>query len=251
MYPEFINKIILVTGGTSGIGAACALAFAKEGAKVIIAARNPVKAKTTLKKIQERGGNAEFLKVDLSQRDQIKNLFDSISTKYGRLDYAVNNAGIEGQPFTKIIDYPEKIWDEVINLNLTAMWLCVKNELNLMLKQLSGTIINISSIAGLQASLTAGAAYTASKHGVVGLTKSAALEYVDKGIRVNAICPAIIHTELAEKVLGNQIHEAGKLHPIGRLGKPEEVADSVLWLSSNKASFITAIVLPMDGGLMG
>lgn len=250
MYSEFKNKIVLVTGGSSGIGAACALAFAKEGAKVIVVSRNANKANNVLKKIESAGGDTEFIQTDLIKREEVEALFSRINDKYHHLDYAVNNAGIEGSAFTKITDYPEKAWDDVIALNLTAVWLCVKNEITLMLEQASGSIVNVSSIAGLQASLTGGSAYTASKHGVVGLTKSAAIEYAEQGIRVNAVCPAIINTELTEKILGEKKHEAEKLHPMNRLGNPSEVADAVLWLCSSRASFITGVALPVDGGLL-
>jgi NAD(P)-dependent dehydrogenase (short-subunit alcohol dehydrogenase family) len=176
-------------------------------------------------------------------------MMDQTIKKYGAFHYLINNAGIEGTPFVKTADYEEAVWDKVIAINLKGVWLCMKYAIPLILKSGGGAIVNVSSFAGLRASKTGGSAYTASKHGVVGMTKSTALEYATSNLRVNAVCPAIIDTPNARNVLGADLSKAGQIHPMGRIGTSKEVADAVLWLSSNQSSFITGISLPIDGGL--
>ncbi len=246
---EFDRKITIVTGGSSGIGKACAEQFAKKGAIVIIATRDPKKAAHTVKEFQSFGGQATFIQTDVSQSTEVEALIDKTVKRYGALHYLINNAGIEGTPFVTTTDYQEAIWDQVMAVNLKGTWLCMKYAIPAILQSGGGAIVNVSSFAGLRASKTGGAAYTASKHGMVGLTKAAALEYAKKNIRINCVCPAIIDTPNTHNILGDQISVAGKDFPMGRIGKSHEVADAVLWLCSQQASFITGIALPIDGGL--
>lgn len=248
--PRFENKVALVTGGSSGIGYACAASFAREGATVIITGRDMQKGRAAAETLSKFGWRVSFLACDFREGGQIATLFSKIKTDHQRLDFAVNSAGIEGKPFTKLTEYPEPVWDEVLQVNLKAVWLCLKYEIELMRGQ-GGAIVNVASLAGLQASLTGGAAYTASKHGVVGLTRAAAKEFADETIRVNCVCPALIKTPMAEAVLSEGLEELGaKHHPIGRIGQPQDVASAVLWLCSPDSSFITGVALPVDGGIL-
>ncbi len=252
MTNQFDSKVALVTGGTAGIGQAIALAFAREGARVVISGRREAQGEETVALIKEQGGEALFVKADVSIQSDIKTMVEACVDVYGGLDYAVNNAGIEGTPFVPTPHYSEEVWDKVLEVNLKAVWLCMKYEIPIIQKRGKGAIVNISSVAGLKGGLL-GVAYYASKHGVVGLTKAAAMEYAQKGIRVNAVCPATVETEMAERAffhdekLGNLVKS---MHPMGRVGKPEEIADSVLWLCSDAASFITGHALPVDGGFI-
>lgn len=243
------GKVVLVTGGTSGIGLACARAFALLGTRVVITGSSAHKGRQALDAF-EPSEDVQFIAADFRSNDQIRALFDQIAVRYGRLDCAVNNAGIEGQPFTQLTDYPERIWDEVIQINLKAVWLCMQREIEAMLAHGSGSIVNVASLAGLQASMSGGSAYTASKHGVVGLTRSAAKEYAARGIRVNCLCPALIKTPMAEAVIPEGLDELGaRHHPIGRIGYPTDVAAAAIWLCSEASAFVTGISLPIDGGL--
>ncbi|OGN64799.1 MAG: hypothetical protein A3E80_04875 [Chlamydiae bacterium RIFCSPHIGHO2_12_FULL_49_9] len=249
MYKEFSGKVVLITGGSSGIGKACAIQFAKAGAYVVIGERDEAKAVRTVKEIQSMGKEATFIHADVSKSKDVESMMNRTMKKYGALHYLVNNAGIEGTPFIKTADYEEAIWDKVIAINLKGVWLCMKYAIPPILQSGGGAIVNVASFAGLKASKTGGAAYTASKHGVVGMTKSTALEYAASNLRVNAVCPGIIDTPNARNILGNDFSKAGQIHPMGRIGTSEEVADAVLWLSSNQSSFITGASLPIDGGL--
>lgn len=243
------GKVVLVTGGTSGIGLSCARAFAALGARVVISGSSADKGRQAVATF-DRDEDATFIAADFRSNEQIRALFDQIAERYGRLDCAINNAGIEGQSYTQLTDYPERIWYEVIQINLTAVWLCMQREIDAMLARGSGCIVNIASLAGLQASMSGGSAYTASKHGVVGLTRSAAKEYAAQGIRVNCLCPALIKTPMAEAVIPEGLDELGaKHHPIGRIGYPTDVAAAAVWLCSEASAFITGISLPIDGGL--
>ncbi len=244
------HKIVLVTGGNSGIGLACAQQFAKPDYTTIITGRRKQEGALAVENINDLGGNAIFMPCDFKENTQIQSLFKEIKDTFNHLDYAINNAGIEGQSFTKIIDYPEHIWDDVIQVNLKAVWLCMKYEIDLMLPRHKGSIVNISSLAGLKASLTGGAAYTASKHGVVGLTRSTAKEFADKNIRVNCVCPALIKTPMAESIINNIDEVGAQHHPLGRIGLPQDVAQAAYWLCTENASFITGASIPVDGGLM-
>ncbi len=247
------GKIALVTGGTSGIGRASALAFAKEGAKVVVSGRNLERLRETVRLIEEIGGEAIFVRCDVSERAEIEAMVNKCIKTYGRMDCALNNAGIDGSLFTRIVDYSEETWDQVIRVNLKGIWLCMKYEVSEMIKQEGGSIVNMSSTAGLVGSQVGNSAYVASKHGIVGLTKAVALEYAGQGIRVNAVCPAIIRTPMSERLLGGdpeRERQIAALQPIGRIGTPEEVAAAVVWLCSDAASYITGHALPIDGGLV-
>ncbi len=250
MTNRFESKVVLVTGGNSGIGQAIALAFAKEGAKVVVAARRASEGNETVAMIEELGGRAHFVQTDVSKTTEVKAMIAACITEYGGLDYAVNNAGIEGTPLVQTTDYEEEVWDRVIDINLKGVWLCMKYEIPEMLKRGHGAIVNMSSVAGLIGGRV-GVAYYASKHGVIGATKAAALEYATKGLRINAVCPAIIETPMVARALSDNEELAEQLkaaHPVGRFGQPEEVASATLWLCSEGASFVTGHSLAVDGG---
>ena len=197
---------------------------------------------------REAGGEATFLETDVSNADEVQDMVDRTVEAYGRLDCAFNNAGIEGV-LVPTVDYPEDVWDRVINVNLKGVWLCMKSEIPEMLKQGNGAIVNTSSIAGLRGSNT-WSAYNASKHGVIGLTKSVAIEYGPQGIRANAVCPSTIITPMYDRVLAHDAEELRAKHPLRRLGTPEDVAETVLWLCSDSASFISGQALGVDGGYL-
>jgi NAD(P)-dependent dehydrogenase (short-subunit alcohol dehydrogenase family) len=249
----FGNKVVLITGGSSGIGRATALVFAKEGAKVVVAARRKTEGEETASMIKKAGGDVCFVQTDVSKASEVEAMVTMCVGTYGGLDYAFNNAGIEGTPLVSTTNYDEETWDQVIDINLKGVWLCMKYEIPPMLKRGRGAIVNMSSVAGLRGGRTMGVAYFASKHGVIGLTKTSALEYALQGIRINAVCPAWIETAMANRVfcydeaIGKQAPET---LPIGRIGKPEEVAAVVLWLCSDAASFVTGHALPIDGGIL-
>jgi NAD(P)-dependent dehydrogenase (short-subunit alcohol dehydrogenase family) len=245
----FEGKVALVTGGSYGIGRAAAIAFAKSGAKVVVADWMEDKDNETIKLIKNAGGVAEFIKCDVSSAAQVKNMIEKTVEKFGRIDYAFNNAGIEGH-MANTHECTEENWDKTICVNLKGVWLCMKNEIPQMLKTGKGVIINCASVAGLNG-FAGLPAYTATKHAVVGLTRTAALEYAKQGIRVNAVCPGVIHTAMIDRITGKD-KEVEKqyigMEPIGRMGNPEEVAEAVVWLCSDAASFITGIAMPVDGG---
>jgi NAD(P)-dependent dehydrogenase (short-subunit alcohol dehydrogenase family) len=245
------NKVALVTGAGSGIGRATALTFAREGAKVVVADVVAKGGEETVRMIKEAGGEAIFVKTDVSKTDEVEALVSKAVETYGRLDCAHNNAGIEGT-VTLTADYAEEDWDHVIDVNLTGIWLCMKAEIRQMLEQGTGVIVNTSSVFGMIGAPYY-SAYSASKMGVSGLTKTAALEYAPAGLRINAICPGVIHTPMIERTInGNPQIEAQllALEPIGRMGKPEEVAETVVWLCSDRASFVTGHALDVDGGYL-
>ena len=241
--------VALVTGGSSGIGKATAIAFARAGARVVVTARRIKESEEVVETIKQEGGEAVFVQADVSKTDQVKQLIERTFETYGRLDWACNNAGIEGVEST-IIDCPEEIWDRVIDINLKGIWLCMKYEIPQMLKAGGGAIVNISSINGLVGG-TGFAPYAASKHGIIGLTKSVAQEFAKQGIRINTICPGYIDTPMLKRVHGGPL-DPGRITsmPMGRIGNPEEIANSVLWLCSNAASFVTGQSLIVDGGLL-
>ncbi len=249
MDSKFKGDVALVTGGSSGIGRATALAFAREGAKVVVASRRTDQSEETVRLIKAAGGEALFVRTDMKKPAEIAALVARTVEHFGKLNYAFNNAGIEGDPFVPLAESSEATWDEVIAVNLTAVFLCMKHEIPHILKT-KGAIVNMASVAGLTGGRV-GTAYFASKHGVVGLTRAAAIEYAAQDIRINAVAPAVIRTDMTQRAffhdeaLGAQVTA---MHPMGRVGKPEEVAEAVIWLCSKGASFTTGHVLPIDGG---
>jgi NAD(P)-dependent dehydrogenase (short-subunit alcohol dehydrogenase family) len=249
MTNELHNKVALITGGTTGIGRDTAILFAKNGAKVVISGRRETEGNETISLVRAAGGDGLFVKSDVSKSADIQTLIQKTIEKFGRLDLAFNNAGVEGQ-WKPIIEQSEEDWDSVIDINLKGVWLCLKYEIQQMLKQGSGAIVNMSSVAGLMGAAGA-AVYVASKHGVIGLTRTAALECAAKGIRVNAVCPAVIETAMAERAFADPEVNKSILaqHPIGRFGKPMEIAEAVLWLCSDKSSFMTGHYIVLDGGM--
>jgi NAD(P)-dependent dehydrogenase (short-subunit alcohol dehydrogenase family) len=245
------GKVALVTGGASGIGRATALACAREGAKLVIADLHAEGGQQTVHLITEKGGDAIFVQVDVSSVAAVEAMLRTAVGTYGRLDCAHNNAGIGSRPRAPLHECTEDTWDRVLSINLKGVWLCMKYEIIQMLTQGSGAIVNTASIMGLVGSWSGTAAYNASKHGVVGLTKTAALEYATAGIRVNAVCPGYIRTPLIEDALtSNPTLEAQIVarHPVGRMGRPEEIAEAVVWLCSDAASFVTGHTMTVDGG---
>jgi len=249
------KKIALITGGGSGIGRSSALAFAREGAKVIVSDVDSAGGKETVQMIQAAGGTAIFVKADVSKAAEVEMLVKRGVEVYGRLDCALNNAGIQGE-IKQTAECSEENWHRIIAINLTGVWLCMKHEIPYMLKQGGGAIVNTASNFGLVGSIGM-PAYAASKHGVLGLTKTAALEYAKSGIRVNAVCPGPTQTPLVDRILNeqpqlaNQIVEAIKARePLGRMGQPQEIAEAVVWLCSEAASFVTGAAMAVDGGFV-
>jgi len=245
------GKVALVTGGASGIGRATALTFASEGAKLIIADTNADGGQQTVHLITEQGGEATFVRTDVSNAVEVQALISTAVETYGRLDCAHNNAGISGGGRALTADYAEDMWHQVLAVNLTGVWLCMKYEIPQMLQQGGGVIVNTASVAGLIGARGL-AAYVASKHGVVGLTKTAALEYAAQGIRVNCVCPGVIHTPMTARGLSRPELRARIIasEPMGRVGTPEEIAAAVVWLCSDAASFVTGHTMTIDGGLV-
>ena len=246
---EFKSKVALVTGGTSGIGRATALAFAKEGSKVIIAGRSASKGEETIKLITEINGEAIFIQCDVSSSTEVQSLIQKIVQKYGKLDYACNNAGVDDNFKFPIASYPEETWDYVIKNNLTSNFLCMKYEIQQMLSQGEGSIVNMSSNLGL-VGLPNACGYVTTKSGQLGLTRSVALEYATQGIRVNAVCPGAVVTPMMEGVgliKGTEAYENFvNTFPAKRPGKPEEIAGAVLWLCSDAASYVNGHALVVD-----
>ena len=248
---ELEGKVGLVTGGTSGIGRETAVLFAKAGAKVVVAGRRELEGKQTIELVRAAGGDGMFVKADVSKASDVETLIQKAVERFGRLDVAFNNAGIEGV-LAPIIRQFEEDFDRTIAINLKGVWLCLKYEIRQMLKQGGGgAIVNMASIIGLVGTVGA-AAYSASKHGVMGLTKTAALENAKSGIRINAVCPGFTETPMADRIF--RIPEVHKFilscHPIGRFGSPAEVAEAVVWMCSDRASFMTGQSLVLDGGFL-
>jgi NAD(P)-dependent dehydrogenase (short-subunit alcohol dehydrogenase family) len=248
------GKVLLVTGGSSGIGRAAAATMARHGAAVVIADLDADGGHAAVDAIHALGGDASFVHTDVRRPAHIGAALDRVVALHGRLDGAFNNAGVLAGTFMSSADVSEEIWDRVIDVNLKGVWLCMKQEIPLMLRQGGGVIVNHASVAGLFGNRIVGAAYIASKHGVVGLTKAAALEYADRNIRINAICPGIIDdTVMSEAIFGGDPEREAQvkaLYPAGRVGSLAEVAEIVAWLFSDATSFITGHALPIDGGLL-
>lgn len=250
MAKDLQGKVAIITGGTTGIGRDTAVLFAEHGAKVVVAGRREKEGNETIELVRKAGGEGMFVKTDVAKSADVQALVERTVAKYGRVDTAFNNAGIEGD-WKPIAEMPEADFDQVIAINLRGVWLSMKYELQQMQKQGGGTIVNMSSVAGLMGAPSA-APYVASKHGVIGLTRTAALENAKKNIRVNAVCPAVIETPMAERLFYAPDVKPGMIdaHPIGRFGTPREVAEAVLWLASERSAFVTGHYIVLDGGYL-
>lgn len=245
------GKVTIITGAGSGIGREAALIFAREGAKVVVSDVNEGSARETAELVRERRGEAIFARCDVSKGPEVESLVRTAVDHYGRLDAAFNNAGVEGDTRADIVSCTEENFDLNINVNLKGVWWCMKYEIAQFLKQGSGgAIVNTSSLAGL-VGVPRGNAYVAAKHGVVGLTKTAALDFARKNVRVNAICPGAIETAMLNRITGGTakgMEAILRLEPVGRLGKPAEIAETAVWLCSDHASFVTGHAMAVDGG---
>lgn len=252
MARDFEGKVVVVTGGGYGIGRAACLAFCRDGANVVVADVDVKASEETVRLLKKAGGEAVFVKTDVSQEVEVEALINKTIDTYRRLDCAFNNVGIH-KTFISTIDFSQEDWNQMIDVNLKGIWLCMKYEIPQMLKQGKGAIVNASSAAGLIAA-PSNPAYPASKHGVVGLTKMAAIEFARKGIRVNCICPGPttmtrMHEELSEFAM-DKIEKMHEKVPMGRIAEPREIAEAAVWLCSDKASYVTGAALPVDGGLV-
>ena len=247
------GKSALITGGGGGIGRATALVFAREGARVAVADYAAETAAETVGLINANGGQAITLTGDVSRANDVRTMLDDTIVAFGRLDCAFNNAGIAGWHVEaagkKTADWSEEAFDRMIEVNLKGVWLCMRAEIRQMLTQGGGAIVNTASIAGL-AGLPTSSAYVAAKHGVVGLTKTAAIEYAEAGIRVNAVCPGYIHTRMTEETMRRRGAAILAQTPLRRMGNPEEIAEMVVWLCSDRASYVTGVAYNVDGGWM-
>jgi NAD(P)-dependent dehydrogenase (short-subunit alcohol dehydrogenase family) len=247
---QFESKVALVTGAGSGIGRATALAFAREGARVVVSDAVPESGEQTVRIITTDGGDAKFLQANVTVSEDVQGLVTGALKAYGRLDYAHNNAGISGSTAGVLAaDIPEEAFDRVIDVNLRGVWLCLKYEVPAILSSGGGAIVNTASITGVVAT-EANPAYAASKHGVIGLTKSFALAYAGDGLRVNAVCPGYIDTPMFDRLRADPGRAQSIIarHPVGRLGTADEVAQAVVWLCSDASSFVTGHALIADGG---
>lgn len=257
MFDNIMNKVVLVTGGASGIGKTVALMFARNGAKVVVSTdKNREGALDTVSRIEAEGGQGLFVKCDVSDEKDVEGMIQSTLDTYGALDYAFNNAGVGPDgvriPVLNIDECPNEVWDRTVDINLKGVFLCMKHEIKQMRKQKAGVIVNNASVGAIRPVPGFGP-YTASKAGVIALTRVAALECASRGIRVNVVCPSMTSkTVLAENILTSdpdKKDEMLKYVPLGRMAEPEEIAGAVLWLCSDNASFITGHIMPVDGGL--
>jgi NAD(P)-dependent dehydrogenase (short-subunit alcohol dehydrogenase family) len=245
----FAGKVAFVTGAAGGIGRTTALAFAREGASVVVADLSEHGNHETARMIENVGGRALAVRCDVTSSEDVKTALEQTVEVFGRLDFAFNNAGVE-QPVTATADLTEQEWDRIIAVNLRSVFLCMKHEIPLMLAHGGGAIVNTSSGAGV-VGIAGQAAYAAAKHGVVGLTKSAALDYARSGLRINAVCPGIIATDMMDRFTGGTAEGRGRViaqEPIGRMGTPEEIAAAVTWLCSDAAGFVIGHAMIIDGG---
>ena len=248
---ELTGKVGVVTGASAGIGRATAAALAQQGATVVVADVDVERGEQTASDIVAKGGVAAFVPCDVSDEASVRSLFETVVDRFGGLDFAYNNAGIEGT-MAPTAECTVEEWHRTLAVNLTGVWLCMRHEIPLLLERGGGSIVNCASVAGLVGFASA-PAYVASKHGVVGLTKTAALDYAANGIRVNAVCPGVIDTEMIERATHDQPGMAEALvqmEPVGRLGQPEEIADAVVWLCSDRSSFVTGQAIAVDGGFV-
>lgn len=246
----FDGKVAIVTGGGSGIGQAACHLYAREGARVVVSDIDEKGGNETCRAIQAMDGEAIFVRADVSQPGDCQALVDATLEKYGRLDIAFNNAGIGGEA-NATGEYSIEGWQKVIEINLSGVFYCMRYEIPAMLKTGGGAIVNMASILGM-AGFSKSPAYVAAKHGVIGLTRTAAIEYAQQGLRINSVGPAFIHTPLISGLeQDTQVRDyLISLHPVGRLGEPQEVAELVIWLSSEKASFVTGAYYEVDGGYL-
>lgn len=248
--PAMDGSVVLVTGASSGIGRATAQLFAERGLRVVVADVAADGSQETVRLIQDAGGSASFIHTDVTRADDVAAAVAYAVSTYGRLDYAINNAGISGAT-ALTADYPEETWRRVLDVNLTGVWLCMKHEIQQMQRQGHGAIVNLASFLGVVGTANA-SAYIAAKHGVIGLTKAAAIEYAAQGIRINAVAPGFIVTPMLERtgLLENPqaVEMINGLHPIRRMGRPEEVAAAIMWLCEPGASFVTGQTMHIDGG---
>ena len=243
---RFTDIVAFITGAASGIGRAAAIAFATEGARVAILDRSADALRTVEASVKEAAGEVLAIACDVSSPDQVEDAIKQIVDRFGRLDIAFNNAGVENKAApVHEIDLAE--WDRIIGINLRGTFLCMKHELAQMVKQGGGVVVNTSSGAGIRG-VAGGAAYAASKHAIIGLTRSAALDYAKQNIRVNAVLPGNIETPMMDRFTGGDIQKAIDLEPVGRLGKPEEIAEAVLWMASDLGGFVTGAATVIDGG---
>src|SRR5881296_3876100 len=244
------GKVAFVTGAGGGIGRATAMAFAREGASVVVADVSEKDNQRTARMIEEQGGRALAVRCDVTRAEDVKAALDKTVEAFGRLDFAFNNAGIEPRKPAPTAEYEEAEWNRIIDTNLRGVFLCMKHEIPLILKQGGGAVVNTSSGVGI-VGIKGSPAYTAAKHGVIGLTRAAALDYAAQNIRVNAVCPGYIDTPMMGRFTGGTPEGRAKViseEPIGRMGRPEEIANAVLWLCSDAASFVVGHAMVVDGG---
>ncbi|KAB8196774.1 glucose 1-dehydrogenase [Nonomuraea phyllanthi] len=247
------GRVALITGAGSGIGAATALVFARHGARVVVADINEDGGRRTVDEVREAGGEAAFVWVDVRRGDAVKDMVAATVERFGRLDCAVNNAGVDSAGDGRFHEVSEETWDASMGVNLKGVWWCMKHELSQMLEQGSGSIVNVASVAGLvgiEAPYVS--TYIAAKHGVVGLTKAAALEYATTGIRVNAVCPGAVRTQMVDDLIAQGImtlEQTAGYHPVGRYANPPEIGEAIAWLSSDAASFVTGLPMAVDGAM--
>ena len=245
-----MNKVVVITGGNSGIGEACARRFAREGYEVIVCSRREAKNQELCESLRETGARAHGYAVDMRDPVALNAVFQQISVNHPPVDCLINSMGIEGSSFTLTEDYADDIFDDVMATNVKAPWLCMKAVLPRMRELGRGSIVNVASLAGLRASVTGGTAYTASKHALVGMTRAAAKEYAPFGVRVNAVCPGFVNTPMLEDIFGQELEQAASTYPLNRICEKEEVANVIYWLASDQASYVTGTAMPVDGGLV-